>query len=133
MLSSRQMAALAVKKLDDKLAKDIKILDVKDITVLSEYFVICTAQSTSQVKSLGDELERCMKEAGEEILRIEGLRSGGWILVDMGCLIVHIFLDEQRKFYNLEHLWADANEIDAQVLIKEAEEISVNNTDEKGF
>lgn len=126
MLSSREMAALAVKTLDDKLAKDIKVLEVKDITVLSEYFVICTAQSTAQVKTLGDELGRIMEEHGETVLRTEGLRSGGWILVDMGCIVIHIFLDEQRKFYNLEHLWADAPQIDAEILAKEAENISSN-------
>lgn len=120
------MAALAVKTLDDKLAKDIKVLEVKDITVLSEYFVICTAQSTAQVKTLGDELGRIMQEHGETVLRTEGLRSGGWILVDMGCIVIHIFLDEQRKFYNLEHLWADAPQIDAEILVKEAENISSN-------
>ena len=119
MLTSKEMAAIAAKTLDSKMAKDIKILEVKDITVLAEYFIICTASSTAQVKTLGDELSRVMSEIGEVPLRTEGLRAGGWILVDFGCVIVHIFLDETRKFYNLERLWSDAPEIDLESLINE--------------
>ena len=118
MLTAKEMAALAAKTLDDKMAKDIKVLEVKDITVLAEYFIICTATSTTQVKTLSDELCRVLEENGEAPLRTEGLRAGGWILVDFGCLVVHIFLDETRKFYNLERLWSDAPELDLNALIK---------------
>ena len=111
------MLAYVVTALDNKMAKDIKVMDVKDITVLAEYFVICTASSTPQVKTLGDELGRVLSEQGEPPLRVEGLRTGGWVLVDFGCIVVHIFLEDTRKFYNLERLWADAKDIDAQSLI----------------
>lgn len=117
MLTSKEMAALAVKTLDSKQARDIKVLEVKDITVLSEYFIICTATSTAHVKTLSDELAMVMSDNGEPPLRVEGLRSGGWILVDFGCVIVHIFLDETRKFYNLERLWADAPVLDEDSFI----------------
>ena len=69
------------------------------------------------LETLGDELTRVLEENGETPLRTEGLRSGGWILVDYGCLVVHIFLDETRKFYNLERLWSDAPVIDFNTLI----------------
>ena len=117
MLTPKEMAALAARALDDKMAKDIRILEVRDITVLAEYFVICTATSTTQVKTLGDELARVLEENGEIPLRTEGLRSGGWILVDYGCVVVHIFLEETRKFYNLERLWSDAPVIELNTLI----------------
>lgn len=124
MLTSKEMTAIAVKALDDKMAKEIKVLEVRELTVLTEYFVICTAGSTAQVKTLSDELSRVLEEKGEETRRVEGRRDGGWILVDFGCLVVHIFLDEQRKFYNLERLWGDAPEIGQEELLKLAEEIS---------
>ena len=124
MLTSKEMTAIAVKALDDKMAKEIKVLAVRELTVLTEYFVICTAGSTAQVKTLSDELSRVLEEKGEETRRVEGRRDGGWILVDFGCLVVHIFLDEQRKFYNLERLWGDAPEIGQEELLKLAEEIS---------
>ena len=118
------MTAIAVKALDDKMAKEIKVLEVRELTVLTEYFVICTAGSTAQVKTLSDELSRVLEEKGEETRRVEGRRDGGWILVDFGCLVVHIFLDEERNFYNLERLWGDAPEIGQEELLKLAEEIS---------
>ena len=125
MLEAKEMAALAAKALDGKMAKDITVLDVKNITVLAEYFVICTANSTTQVKTLGDELGKIMAEQGETPLRTEGLRSGGWILVDFGCLVVHIFLEEQRKFYDLERLWSDAARLDVKELIASAPQVNI--------
>lgn len=119
MLTSKRVAALAAKTLDDKIAKNIKILEVRDLTVLTEYFIICTANSTSQVKTLGDEVCRILEENGETPLRTEGVRTGGWVLVDFGCVVIHIFLEEARQFYNLERLWGDAPEIEFGALMKE--------------
>ena len=101
------------------MAKDIKVLEVKDITVLAEYFVICTASNAPQIKSISDEVSRVLSEQGEPPHRVEGLRAGGWILVDFGNIVIYIFLDEVRKFYNLERLWADAPVIDTDSLIIE--------------
>jgi len=119
MMTPREMAELIVRTLDEKKADNIKMLATKDITVLADYFVICTASSSTQMKTLSDEVDKVLSENGEAPLRVEGMRNGGWILVDFGCVVVHLFLDEMRKFYNLEHLWSDAPEVDISPLISE--------------
>ena len=119
MLTSKEMAELAAKALDSKKGQNIKILQTAGVTVLADYFVICTASSVTQIKTLSDEVGKTLTEAGEKPLRTEGYRNGGWVLVDFGCVIVHVFLDEMRKFYGLERLWSDAPELDLQFLNKE--------------
>ena len=111
MRTPLEVAKLSVQALDGKNAKAITVLKTEDLTILANYFVICTATSTTHVKTLTDELERVLEEHGEQALRKEGYRSGGWILVDFGCVVVHVFLEEIREFYNLERLWGDAEEI----------------------
>ncbi|NCB51855.1 MAG: ribosome silencing factor [Clostridia bacterium] len=112
-----QLAEAAVKALDDKQAKDIKLLRTTNLTVIADYFVICTATSTTHIKTLSDAVDKALSEMGEPPLRREGYRSGGWILLDFGCLIVHIFIKEMRDFYNLERLWSDAEEIPISSLL----------------
>jgi len=117
MLTPNNIAELIVNTLDNKKAKEIKLLKTRDITILADYFVICTATSTTQLKTLSDEVERVLKENGETPLRREGHRSGGWILIDFGCVVVHLFLQEARDFYTLERLWGDAEAIDISSFI----------------
>ncbi|MDR3311477.1 MAG: ribosome silencing factor [Oscillospiraceae bacterium] len=117
MNSPDEVMALAVRALDDKKARDITVLKTRDLTVLSDYFVICTAGSTTHIKTLADEVDRVLKERGEPQVRVEGYRSGGWILADFGCVTVHIFLKELRDFYGLERLWSDAPEVDVTPLL----------------
>lgn len=112
MLEPLEVAKIAVRALDNKKGKDIKLLHTTDVTVLADYFVICTAGSTTQIKTLSDEVEKALKEQGEPSLRTEGYRAGGWVLLDYGCVIVHLFLEEVREFYALERLWGDAREVD---------------------
>ena len=119
MLTPNEIARIAVKSLDNKKALDIKLLRTRDITVLADYFVICTARSTTQLKTLSDEVEEILKENGEVPLRREGHRSGGWVLLDYACVVVHLFLQETREFYTLERLWGDAEDIDISTMIQE--------------
>ena len=119
MLTSLEMVHEAVRALDAKKGKDIKVLTIGDVTVVADYFVICTAGSTTQIKTLSDEVQKKLAEQGEEPLHVEGYRSGGWLLVDYGCIVVHLFLKETREFYNLERLWSDAPEVDVSGLITE--------------
>ena len=119
MLTSLEMAKLAVSALDGKKAKDIRLLETKGVTVLADYFVVCTATSSAQMKTLSDEVERVLGEQGEPAIRREGYRNGGWVLVDFGCVVIHLFLREMREFYALEHLWSDAPTIDISGLITE--------------
>lgn len=118
MLTPENVAQAAVKALNSKMARDIKLLKTEKLTVLSNYFVICTATSTTQIKTLSDEVEKQLTELGEPPLRREGFRSGGWVIIDFGCVLVHIFLDETREFYGLERLWSDAEEIDISALVE---------------
>ena len=116
MLTSAEISAIAAKALDDKKARDIKVLKTDKQTVLADYFVICNGTSSTHIKALVDEVDKQLSEAGEPPIRREGLRSDIWVLMDFGCVIVHVFTDEARKFYNLERLWSDAEEVDPSSL-----------------
>ncbi|MGM9521629.1 MAG: ribosome silencing factor [Oscillospiraceae bacterium] len=119
MLTPLEIAQEAVKVLDAKKAENVRMLETSSITVLADYFIICTASSTTHIKTLADEVDKALSEKGEPPIRTEGYRSGGWVLVDFGCVVVHIFTDETRKFYNLEHLWSDAPQVDVSALLTE--------------
>ena len=119
MLTPKEMAELAVRALDAKKGRDIRLLETKEVTVLADYFLICTANSSTHIKTLSDEVSKVLEEQGERTLRTEGYRNGGWVLVDFGCLVVHLFTEEVRKFYNLERLWADAPVVDVSGLLTE--------------
>lgn len=90
---------------------DIKVLDIKGLTPIADYFVIVSGGSTVQVKAIADEVEEAMDKEGCPISRKEGYTAGRWILLDYGDIIVHIFHREDREFYNIERLWADSKEI----------------------
>ena len=104
MLTSAEIAAIAAKALDDKKARDIKVLKTDKQTVLADYFVICNGTSSTHIKALVDEVDKQLSEAGEPPIRREGLRSDIWVLMDFGCVIVHAFTGEARQFYNLERI-----------------------------
>ncbi|MER2152034.1 MAG: ribosome silencing factor [Candidatus Limivicinus sp.] len=111
MLSPEQITAIAYQALEEKKAKDVKILKTAEHTVLADYFVICNGSSSAHIKALVEEVDKKLSEAGEPPLRREGLRSDIWVLMDFGSVIVHIFTDEARKFYDLERLWSDAEAV----------------------
>lgn len=122
MLSAKEMIAVAVKALDDKKGKEIKVLYTADQTTLADYFVICTGTSNTQVRALADAVEEAMTKAGEEPHHIEGHRGGQWTLMDYSAVVVHIFTEEGREFYGLERLWSDAAPVDvSEYLAAEAE------------
>lgn len=116
MLSPAETAAIAVKALEDKKAKDIKVLKTTNQTVLADYFVICSGSTSPHIKALVDEVDRQLGEAGVYLRRREGQRSDVWVLMDFGDVIVHVFTDEARKFYNLERLWSDAEAVNLSSL-----------------
>ena len=111
MLSPEQITNVAAKALEDKKAQNIKILKTAEQTVLADYFVICNGTSSPHIKALVDAVDKALSEAGEPPIRREGLRSDIWVLMDFGSVIVHIFTDEARKFYDLERLWSDAEAV----------------------
>ena len=111
MLTPAEIAGSAARALEDKKARDVKILKTAEQTVIADYFVICNGTSSTHIKALVDEVDRKLSEAGEPPIRREGLRSDIWVLMDFGSVIVHVFTDEARKFYNLERLWSDSEEV----------------------
>ena len=110
-MTPREIALAAVKALDSKKGQDIKCLETGHLTTLADYFVLCTATSTTQIKAMSDACEEAMEKNGEQVHHIEGHRGGTWLLMDFSAGVVHIFMDEARKFYDLERLWGDAEEI----------------------
>ena len=112
MLPSRELAEIAVKALDSKKGKEIKLIRIDKITTLAEYFVICTGTSNTQINALCDEVEKELDQLGEQPIHREGYRGGTWVLLDYGCVAVHVFNEEARAFYGLERLWSDGHALD---------------------
>ena len=122
MLNEKEMIAIAVKALDGKKGRDIKVLHSADQTTLADYFIICNGTSNTQVRALAEAVEEAMSKAGEEPHHIEGHRGGQWTLMDYSSVVVHIFTEEGREFYDLERLWSDAETVDiAPYLTADAE------------
>ena len=112
-MTPKEMAILAAKALDGKNGEEIKIMEVTELTTLADYFVICTGSSNTQINALCGAVEKALKEeAGEAPLHREGHRDGTWVLLDYGCLAVHVFSQEAREFYDLERLWQDGKPLD---------------------
>jgi len=99
---------LAVSAAADKKARDLLVIDVGDLLSITDYFVICSGASDRQVRTIADEIEAKLKEAGVRPLRTEGGLDSGWLLLDYGVFVVHVFTEEMRKYYELERLWKDA-------------------------
>ena len=117
LLNALEKAQKAVKVLDDKKASDIILLKVGDLTILADYFIICSANSTTHVRGLSDSLEEAFDEIGVPLLAREGKQGMNWLLLDYGDCIIHIFNKETREFYGLEKLWDDAEKINIDHII----------------
>ncbi|HZK27486.1 MAG TPA: ribosome silencing factor [Thermoclostridium sp.] len=104
-----------IKALGDKKARNIKVIDIQELTTIATHFFICSGTSTTHIKALADEVEFKLKEKGVFPLRHEGYNSARWILIDYGDIVIHIFHEEDREFYNLERLWQDGKAINIEV------------------
>ena len=109
--SSRELADAIIKILDDKKARDIRLLKFKEGNDLTDYFVLCSGTATTQIKGYAGEIEYRIGEAGVKPLHIDGYETGTWIAMDYAQVIVHIFHKNERDFYKLEKLWNEAEEI----------------------
>ncbi len=105
---SREVAIAAARLAADKQAADIVILDVSAIIVITDLFVICTASSERQIRTVLEEVEHALRGLGVRPVRREGEPEGGWCLLDYVDVVVHVFAEEQRDYYDLERLWMDA-------------------------
>ena len=119
MISAKEVAITVTKALDEKKGIDIKLLKIDKVSSLADYFLICTGTSNTHVKTLCDFAEYTLEELGEPMLGREGHRGNSWELLDFGSIVVHVFTDEARKFYDLERLWADAEQVDLQGIVIE--------------
>ena len=119
MLTAKEVAYEVTKALDAKKGMDIKLLRISDVSSLADYFLICTGTSNTHVKTLCDYAEYTLEQLGEPMLGREGHRGNSWELLDFGSIVVHVFTDEARKFYDLERLWADADPVDLREIIIE--------------
>ena len=112
MDQAKEMAKIAFEALEDKKGEDVCAIDISAVSVLADYFVIANGNSDSQVRALVENVEEKMHKAGYAAKETEGHRSGAWVLIDFGDVIVHIFDRENRQFYNLERIWNDGKRID---------------------
>ena len=116
--TSRELALLAARALSEKKGREIQVLEIADLTTLADYFVLCTGSSNTQINALVDNVEKVLTEqAGEEPLHREGYRGGTWVLLDYGCIAVHVFNAEAREFYGLERLWRDGKPVDVSGVV----------------
>ncbi|GIN85413.1 ribosomal silencing factor RsfS [Heyndrickxia sporothermodurans] len=107
-MENRQLLVAAVKAADDKRAEDIVVLNMKGISLIADYFLICHGNSDKQVQAIANELKDKAEELGHDVKRMEGFDEGKWVLIDLGDVIAHVFHRDERGYYNLERLWGDA-------------------------
>ena len=105
--TEKMMAQIACKAIDDKKGQDIKVIDSHNVSVIADYFVIASGTNSNQVQAIVDNVEEQLGRAGFEAKQIEGNRNSSWILMDYGDVIVHVFDEENRLFYDLERIWRD--------------------------
>ena len=110
IFDSLALAKRAALAMDAKKALDLKIIGIRDISILADYFVLATGTSGTQVKALADEVEYQLDQEGIKASHVEGYRSNSWILLDYGSVVIHIFTEESRTFYDLDRLWVDGKE-----------------------
>lgn len=120
-MTSYEMAVALARALDSKKGQDVKVLKTEELTTLCDYFVLCTATSNTQIKAMSDACEEEMEQHGEQVHHIEGHRDGTWLLMDFSSVVVHVFTDEARKFYDLERLWGDAQQVDISQVLESRE------------
>lgn len=116
MTNSKDMAACAYKALAEKKSADIKVLDIKNISDIADYFVIASGSNKNQIQAMSDIVQEHMHKNKYNAKNIEGYSQGGWILLDYYDIIVHIFSDEMRKFYDIERTWRDAADVTDAIL-----------------
>ncbi|MCI9313398.1 MAG: ribosome silencing factor [Lachnospiraceae bacterium] len=115
-MDSKEIAKLAVAALEDKKAEDIKVIDISEVSVIADYFIIANGTNRSQIQALSDNVEEKLGRAGVPLKQIEGYDNANWVLLDFHDVIIHIFDKENRLFYDLERIWRDGRMIETASL-----------------
>ncbi len=113
-MDSKEAVSIAIAAMEDKKASDIRVIDIEGISTLGDYFVIASGSNINQVHAITDNVEEKLGRAGMDPRQIEGYTGGGWVLMDYGDIIIHIFDEENRLFYNLEKIWKDGKQVDTE-------------------
>ncbi len=111
-MTQKETISAIVRTLDAKKAENIRVIGIRDLTIIADYFIIANGTSTTQTKALADEVEFQLKEKGLSPNRVEGYQGANWIILDYADVVVHIFYKETRNYYDLERLWSDGKEAD---------------------
>jgi len=112
-----------------KKAYDVMALDVRDLTTIADVFIFCSGTSNRQVTAIADHIQRYLKKNGIKVLSAEGKSEGQWVLLDYGHIIIHVFLEPVRQFYDIESIWSDARKIDVEPFIASAAQDAEKKTD----
>lgn len=115
-MNSNEIAKLAITALEDKKAEDIKVIDISEVSVIADYFIIANGTNRSQIQTLSDHVEETLGKAGVLLKQVEGYDNANWVLLDFRDVIIHIFDKENRLFYDLERIWRDGKMIDTDKL-----------------
>ena len=115
-MTSNELAKIAVAALEDKKAEDVRIIDIREISPIADYFIIADGANQNQIQAMQDAAEEALFHAGAKARQIEGNKSSTWILMDYNDIIIHIFSKEDRLFYDLERIWRDGKAIDVKEL-----------------
>lgn len=110
-MNSKELARMACEALEDKKALDVKIIDIEQVSTLADYFIIASGTNRNQVQAMADNVEEMLGRAGYEPKQIEGYQTGNWILMDYRDIVIHVFDEENRLFYDLERIWRDGSVI----------------------
>ena len=113
---STALAKIAIEVLEDKKAEDIRVIDISDLSVLADFFIIATGNNRTQVQAMADEVEQRLGRAGAVPRQVEGYQAANWVLLDFGDVIIHIFDAQNRLFYDLERIWKDGTQINPDTL-----------------
>ena len=108
------MSQAVCKAASDKKARDIVVMDMRDLSPSTDYFVVCSANTATQVRAIADSIEEQLQEAGVDFFHKEGYREGEWILMDYFDVVIHIFQKEKRAFFRLDELWSDGEEVNVR-------------------
>lgn len=117
-LNSEQILQAVVAAADDKKAQDLVVLDLRGISLVADYFVICSGESKVQVRAIYRAVEEALKDMELPVKRRSGSEDGGWVLLDYGDVVVHVFHHAEREYYDLERLWGDAKRLTVQEVLK---------------